>query len=46
MGAGDASRSDAERSQSGPPIGSGCGPTRIVRAAETQSLGVLSSRLW
>ena len=33
MGAGDAPRSDAERPQAGPPIGSGRGPTRIEGAA-------------
>ena len=38
MGAGDAPRSDVERSQAGPPIGSGCGPMRIEAAAQAQAL--------
>lgn len=46
MGAGDAPRSDVERPQAGPPIGSGRGPTRIGRAAEPRSPGASSSRLW
>ena len=36
MGAGDAPRSDAERSQAGPPIGSGRGPMRIGAAAQAR----------
>src|ERR1043165_2614428 len=36
MGAGDAPRSDVERSKAGPPIGSGCGSTRIAAAAQAQ----------
>lgn len=43
MGAGDAPRSDAERSEAGPPIGSGRGPTRIEGAAETQAGDELGS---
>jgi hypothetical protein len=39
MGAGDAAWSDVERSKTGPPIGSGRGPTRIGRAAEPRFTG-------
>lgn len=39
MGAGDASWSDVERSKTGPPIGSGRGPTRIGRAAKPRFTG-------
>lgn len=39
MGAGDAPRSDVERPKAGPPIGSGCGPTRIGRAAKPRFSG-------
>ncbi|KAM2196491.1 hypothetical protein ACFX1Q_000006 [Malus domestica] len=38
MGAGDAPRSDVERSQAGPPIGSGRGPTRIAAAAKARAV--------
>ena len=34
MGAGDAPRSDVERSQAGPPLDSGRGPLRIAAAAQ------------
>ena len=37
MGAGDAPRSDVERSQAGPLIDSGRGPTRIAVAAQAQA---------
>ena len=50
MGAGDAPRSDVERPQAGPPIGSGCGPTRIVAAAQARAFDtpveMPSRRLW
>jgi hypothetical protein len=39
MGAGDVPWSDVERCYAGPPIGSGCGPTRIGRAAEPRFSG-------
>jgi hypothetical protein len=39
MGAGDVPWSDVERCKAGPPIGSGCGPTRIGRAAEPRFTG-------
>lgn len=39
MGAGDAPWSDVERSKTGPPIGSGRGPTRIGRAAKPRFTG-------
>lgn len=50
MGAGDAPRSDVERPKAGPPIGSGCGPTRIAAAAQAQAFDtpaeMPSQRLW
>jgi hypothetical protein len=50
MGAGDASRSDAERPQAGPSIGSGCGPTLIATAAQARAFDTLvetpSQRSW
>lgn len=50
MGIGDVPRSDVERCQAGPPIGSGCGPVRIGMAAKARALEMLvempSSRLW
>ena len=50
MGAGDAPRSDVERSQAGPPIGSGRGPARIDGAAEARAednaRGTSSRRSW
>lgn len=39
MGAGDVPWSDVERSQTGLPIGSGRGPTRIGRAAKPRFSG-------
>jgi hypothetical protein len=44
MGAGDAPRSDVERSQAGPPIGSGRGPTRIEGAAEARAVDTPAER--
>ena len=41
MGAGDASRSDVERPQAGPPIDSRCGPMRIVVAAQARAIVML-----
>ena len=41
MGAGDVSRSDVERCQAGPPIGSGCGPVRIGTTAKARALEML-----
>ena len=38
MGAGDAPRSDVERSQAGPPIDSGRGPMRIAAAAQARAV--------
>lgn len=38
MGIGDAPRSDVERCQAGPPIGSGRGPVRIDVAAKARAL--------
>jgi hypothetical protein len=50
MGTGDAPRSDVERCQAGPPIGSGCGPVRIGAAAKARALDTPvetpSRRLW
>lgn len=50
MGIGDAPRSDVERCQAGPPIGSGRGPMRIGVAAKARALdtleGMPSCRLW
>lgn len=50
MGIGDAPRSDVERCQAGLPIGSGCGPVRIVMTAKARALDTLvempSCRLW
>jgi hypothetical protein len=50
MGAGDAPRSDVERRQAGPPIGSGRGPTRIAVAAQARAFDtpveMPSQRLW
>ncbi len=50
MGAGDAPRSDVERCQAGPPIGSGRGPVRIGAAAKARALETPeetpSRRLW
>jgi hypothetical protein len=44
MGAGDAPRSDVERPQAGPPIGSGRGPTRIEGAAEARAVDTPADR--
>lgn len=41
MGIGDAPRSDVERCQAGPPIGSGCGPVRIGTTAKARALEML-----
>lgn len=38
MGAGDAPRSDVERSKAGPPIDSGRGPMRIAAAAQARAV--------
>ena len=50
MGIGDAPRSDVERCQAGPPIGSGRGPVRIGAAAKARALDTPvetpSRRLW
>ena len=50
MGAGDAPRSDVERCEAGPPIGSGRGPTRIAAAAQARAVDMpadtSSPRLW
>jgi len=42
MGAGDAPRSDVERRQAGPPIGSGRGPMRIGGAAKARAVDMLA----
>ncbi|KMT17080.1 hypothetical protein BVRB_2g041350 [Beta vulgaris subsp. vulgaris] len=44
MGAGDVPQSDVERPKAGPPIGSGCGPTRIGRAAKPRFPGASRGR--
>ena len=50
MGAGEAPRSDVERSQAGPPIDSGCGPVRIGTEAKARAVVTLaetpSPRSW
>ncbi len=50
MGAGDAPRSDVERSQAGPPIDSGRGPLRIAAAAKARAVDMpvetSSTRSW
>ena len=50
MGAGDAFRSDVERSKTGPPIGSGRGPTRIAEAVKVRAVDMSaetpSTRSW